>query len=347
MKALKILLIVVGSLLALWALLGAFAKNTYHVERNLEIDAPRDIVHEQLRNFKNLKNWSPWHVYDPNMKTDISGTDGEPGAVYSWSGNDEVGTGTQTLKSVSPDRIDIDVKIQDWGTTWPAYFAIQEKGKKTEVTWGMDMQVPFPWNAFAMLTDVNAFVGKDFENGLLNLKKVCEQIAHPKYRGFEVGETELPARYYAAVRREVAFQDIPAFYGGNLPELMNWVTTQKLTPAGAPTGLYWTYDETAGKTDMAAAIPVMEQGKGKDSVQIVVLEAGRALVVDYYGPYEKTGEAHLALDDYMKEKKLQYRPPVIEEYITDPGSEPDTAKWLTKVIYFVAPLADSTATAKK
>ena len=42
MKALKILLIVVGSLLALWALLGAFAKNTYHVERNLEIDAPRD-----------------------------------------------------------------------------------------------------------------------------------------------------------------------------------------------------------------------------------------------------------------------------------------------------------------
>jgi effector-binding domain-containing protein len=45
----------------------------------------------------------------------------------------------------------------------------------------------------------------------------------------------------------------------------------------------------------------------------------------------------MALDEYMAEKGLQYIPPVVEEYLTDPGQEPDTAKWLTKVIYFVEP----------
>ncbi len=48
------------------------------------------------------------------------------------------------------------------------------------------------------------------------------------------------------------------------------------------------------------------------------------------------------MDEYMEEKKLQSIPQVIEEYVTDPVQEPDTAKWLTRIIYFVEPKRDST-----
>lgn len=343
MKALKILLYVVLGLGALWMLLGLFAKKDYRIERSAEIDAPREIVYEQLRFFKNLPNWSPWHVYDPNMKTAITGTDGEAGAVYSWEGNDKVGKGTQTLKSVSPGRIDVEV---DFGwTPSPAYFQLEEAGKKTKVTWAMDMHVAFPWNAFSMLTDVNAFVGKDFENGLINLKKVCENIAHPKYRGYEVAEAELPLKYYLGVRQVVAFPEVSAFFDENLPKLMEMLTAEKLTLTGAPVGLFWSYDEKAGQTDMAVAIPVAEEKKL--SGVSVFPAGGRALTIDYFGPYDKTGEAHYAMDDYMTEKNLRNIPPVIEEYITDPAAEPDTMKWLTKIIYFVEPESDSTAAKKK
>lgn len=346
MKAIRILLFIVLGLGALWVLLGLFARKNYHIERTAEIDAPRDIVFEQVRLFGNFKNWSPWHVYDPNMKTEIVGTDGEPGASYNWEGNDKAGKGTLALKSVSPERIDIDI---DWG--WgvsPASFRLQETagGKKTGVAWSMDMHVAFPWNAFAMLTDLNAFVGKDFDNGLANLKKVCEQIAHPKYRGYEVVETEIPLKYYLGTREEVSFPDIPSFYAKNLPRAMGFILEQKLTPAGGPSGLFWVYDEKAGKTDMAAVIPVTEPKK-IDSLQQFPVGGGRALVIEYFGPYEKTGEAHFALDDYIAEKKLKYVPPVIEEYVTDPASEPDTTKWLTKIIYFVTPAPDSLAVGGK
>ncbi len=178
MKALKILLYVVLGLLALWALLGLFARKNYHIERSTEIDAPIELVHEQVSFFKNFKHWSPWHVYDPNMQTNIEGTDGTPGAVYTWSGNDKVGKGNQVLRVVTPTRVELDVSYNDWGPS-PVFFQLEPKGQKTNITWAMDMHVPFPWNAFAMLTDVNAFVGKDYESGRapsLLAKKLQEKI---------------------------------------------------------------------------------------------------------------------------------------------------------------------------
>ncbi|HRI60960.1 MAG TPA: SRPBCC family protein [Saprospiraceae bacterium] len=341
MKALKILLYILLSIGALWMLLAFFARKDYHIERTEEINAPHEVVFEQVRLFKNFKNWSPWHVYDPNMKTEISGTDGEPGARYSWTGNDKAGKGYLLMKSVSPARIAIDV---DWGTgASPAFFSLEDiAGKKTKVSWAMDMHVDFPWNAFAMLTDVNAFVGKDFENGLVNLKRVCEQIAHPKYRGYEVAETDIPVTYYLGIRKVVDTTDITAYYTENLPKIMQAATNKKLTLAGPPSGLFWTWGV---QTDMAAAIPIAENTK-IDSMQTFPA-GGKALVIEYFGPYGAIGEAHRAMDDYMIEKKLHNIPPVIEAYMTDPSTEPDTLKWLTKVIYFVEPKPDSTAVEKK
>lgn len=337
MKALKIILYIVLALAGLWVLLGIFAKKNYHIERNVEINAPHEIVFEQVRFFKNFKNWSPWHVYDPDMKTEITGTDGEAGAVYAWSGNDKVGTGTQILKSVTPGRLDYEVNFSEWGKS-PAYFILEEKDKNTSVTWAMDMYVPFPWNAFAMLTDVNAFVGKDFENGLTNLKRVCEQIAHPKYRGYEVAETDMPVKYYLSIRKVVDTAAIPAYFEENLPKIMGLAVNKNLAFSGGPSGLFWSW---GAQTDMAAAIPVAENAK-LDSIQTFPI-GGKALVIEYFGPYDKMTEAHLAMDDYMAEKKLRSIPPAIEEYVTDPAAEPDTMKWLTKVIYFVEPKPDSTS----
>jgi len=53
------------------------------------------------------------------------------------------------------------------------------------------------------------------------------------------------------------------------------------------------------------------------------------------GGYNGLEQAHLAMDDYMKANNLENQPPVIEEYITDPGSEPDSNKWVTKITYLV------------
>ncbi|MBK6522736.1 MAG: GyrI-like domain-containing protein [Sphingobacteriaceae bacterium] len=62
--------------------------------------------------------------------------------------------------------------------------------------------------------------------------------------------------------------------------------------------------------------------------------AGKVLLIEYYGSYDKSGNAHYAMDAYMKEKGYT-QGTVLEEYVTDPMSEKDTAKWLTNIFYIV------------
>lgn len=343
MKALKYLLYVVLTLAALLGILGVFAKKTYHIERSITIDAPKAMVYEQVRLFKNFHDWSPWSQLDPNMKLTYAGTDGEVGSSYTWVGNDEVGEGTQTMKAVAPDRLDLQLDFKrPFESSTPVFFNIVGDEEKTKVTWGFDPKLPFPVNIWAMFTDIDKAMGTDYERGLGYLKRRCEGMAHKKYHGYEVAEEEIPEAFYVGARKEIPIADITTFYGENLPKIMEFATTEKLTMAGAPAGLYWTYDEKGGKTDMAAAIPVKEEKKSGKEFQVYKLGGSKALVINYFGDYSQIGEAHLGMDEYMTGNRLRNVPPVIESYVTDPTTEPDTTKWLTRVIYFVEPMPDST-----
>jgi effector-binding domain-containing protein len=62
---------------------------------------------------------------------------------------------------------------------------------------------------------------------------------------------------------------------------------------------------------------------------------GKALKVDYYGDYAGSEQAHVAIMEYIDQNGLTAKEPVIELYITDPGMEPDTSKWLTTIYYLV------------
>jgi effector-binding domain-containing protein len=346
MKALKYLFFVLLGLAVLFLLAALFARHDYHIERSIEIEAPREIVYNQVRFFKNAPNWSPWLYLDPQVKTSIEGPDGEAGTVYKWSGNEAIGKGAQTIKTVTPDRIELDIALNDFSTS-PTYFAFSEKDEMVKVIWAMDMHVPFPWNAFSMLTDMNnSFIGKDFENGLGNLKKYCETLAPKKYRGYKVKETDLPMAYYLGVREVVDFANISQFLRESFPKAMDEAGRTSGKMIGHPSGVYWTYDTLTLKTDMAAAVPLEKEVKPAEGIAVAAL-GGKALVIEYLGDYAKTAEAHGAMTDYMTVKKLQYLPPVIEEYVTDTVDEPDTAKWLTRIIYFVTTKVDSTAVKQK
>jgi effector-binding domain-containing protein len=37
----------------------------------------------------------------------------------------------------------------------------------------------------------------------------------------------------------------------------------------------------------------------------------------------------------MTEKNLKQKTPIIEQYISGPANEKDTAKWLTKIVFLV------------
>src|SRR5579862_2761448 len=64
--------------------------------------------------------------------------------------------------------------------------------------------------------------------------------------------------------------------------------------------------------------------------------AGRAFTTTHVGPYDKLSEAHHACMAYASESGLQVNDACWEVYLTDPGREPDSSKWVTELYYPIA-----------
>src|SRR4029078_4563218 len=121
----------------------------------------------------------PWAKLDPNAKNAFEGAPAGQGAKFSWSGNDKIGAGTQTIVESDPDeRIHIllafERPMQD---TSDVEFTFKPEGEQTLVTWNMWGKKNFMSKAFCMLMDMDKMIGGNFEKGLASLKAIVEKPA--------------------------------------------------------------------------------------------------------------------------------------------------------------------------
>lgn len=98
-------------------------------------------------------------------------------------------------------------------------------------------------------------------------------------------------------------------------------------PMGA---LYYNNDPENFVFECVIPINKLPVKQPKHSV-ILVLEATRALVYNYYGPYNKMSDAYTQLYAYIKNNKLIQTGLAREFYLSDPDTEKDPAKWLSKI----------------
>ncbi len=150
-----------------------FVKKDIEVKRSTTINAPLTQVQEQIIFFKNFVKWRPWAEMDPNSKTEFSGEDGKVGAKYSWSGNEEVGTGHQEILSISDTKVKLKlVFTAPWESESDVYYNFSEENGQTTVTWGYKGEMPIMASFFV---DMDEMLGSQYEKGLSSLKSICEK----------------------------------------------------------------------------------------------------------------------------------------------------------------------------
>lgn len=158
---------------ALVILLALIAPKTYDVSRSILIDRPKAEVFNYLKSLKNQSEWSPWEKKDPNMHKEFRGTDGEVGAVSYWNGNKDVGEGEQEItKIVEDERVEGELRfMKPWKSISDCYFTTEDADAgKTKVTWGFKGKNKFPMSIMMLFMSMDKMVGKDFEEGLADLK---------------------------------------------------------------------------------------------------------------------------------------------------------------------------------
>ncbi len=70
-------------------------------------------------------------------------------------------------------------------------------------------------------------------------------------------------------------------------------------------------------------------------LELMTIEASKAAKTVHMGDYANLKESHEALMNYLKENNLEFDKYAIEEYVTDPKSEPDQSKWMTNIYYTI------------
>ena len=77
-----------------------------------------------------------------------------------------------------------------------------------------------------------------------------------------------------------------------------------------------------------------DAGEGNEMVKTGSMEAYECVQKEIITvPMKKMKTAYDDIEKYMEVNNLELKGESLEFYITDPMSEPDTAKWLTHIVY--------------
>lgn len=175
MKTLKKFGIGLVALFLIFLTIGFLLPSEVHVEKSVMIDAPIDLVYEQVNDLRNWEKWSPYKKMDPLLEMSFSNPPTGAKAYYKWQSElPELGNGRLTITEATPnERIVTAVAMEDWGDARGEFTFTPKKGD-VEVTWAMDANMgKNPFTKFGGLF-MRSAMKKQFKDGLDAMKKTVE-----------------------------------------------------------------------------------------------------------------------------------------------------------------------------
>jgi hypothetical protein len=166
------ILVGVAGVVALFVAVVATRQSAYHVERELEVAAPTELVFGILNDLHQFAGvlvlfGSP---LDPEAPKTFEGPAAGVGQSVAWSGK-----ATMTIEESIPNqkvgmRLELVAPMKSTAT-----YALSVAGTSTSsfVTWSMRGRHNFIGKAFGMFVNMDNMLGADIEKGLAQLKTVA------------------------------------------------------------------------------------------------------------------------------------------------------------------------------
>ncbi|NCU04298.1 MAG: SRPBCC family protein [Chitinophagaceae bacterium] len=170
-----VILYVVLGLIALALLIAAVLPGKYLVEKTIVIKRPAAEVYNKVADLNYYKAWNPWAKMEPDAQTAITGSPMHVGHKYYWNGK-KVGEGSLTVRSATPGKaINFDlVFLKPFKSAADDAWDFTDTADGTKVVWRNRGTFPFPV-ARLMGPSITKQLNGQFEEGLRNLKEMCEQ----------------------------------------------------------------------------------------------------------------------------------------------------------------------------
>lgn len=333
MKALKFILLLLLILIIGFSIYVAVQPNDFNFKRSRTINAPVSLLYNEVNDFKNWPDFSPWIEQEPDANLSYGDVTSGENASYSWNG-EILGEGSMTTLSTKEDE-SISQKINfikpfeaesniDW------FFKPTDSG--TVVTWEMKGKQDFMTKLFTTFAgSIESETGPAFERGLFKLDSIVQEDM--KRYSVEVnGVTEYGGGYYLYKTTNANSQNISAKMGENFGAIMMFMGKNGIKQSGMPLTVY--NDMSSANVIMSNGIPVKERIEvpADSDVSINFIPNIKVLKTTLKGNYTNLPKAWEATMKHLAENNLeQSEEKPFEIYTTDPGNYPNPADWVTEI----------------
>ncbi len=324
MNILKKFALAIVALIAVLFAVGLVLPKTAHVERSIVIEAPPVMVFTVLNGFRQFSRWSPWADIDPNATTTLEGPEAGVGSKMSWSGNAEVGTGSQEILESTPHSlIRLRLTFGDFPGDFLATYTLAPEGAGTRVTWGFDADYgsSVMGRYFGLLSD--SMLGPDYEKGLGRLKAFVESLPRADFSGLQFETTASAAGPLVLLSARSANDSnaIGVALGVAYGRLSGYISANGLKQVAPPIAIH--YGERDGALSLDAGIPVERiDTQPAAPIRTGSMFEGRVVKAVYRGDYRGLAAAREQVRVYLATAGLTQDGPMWEQYVSDPGSTP-------------------------
>lgn len=177
-------------------------------------------------------------------------------------------------------------------------------------------------------------------NGIVAEKKISynNDLSHYPTGAGLAGLFDVPEMLSISIMDSAAMHDVAEKVKRNYGLLAKDIEAVGAQPDGPPLQISYNNDPENFKFECLLLIKEMP-AKTPEHSKIVVLEASKMLLYNYYGPYQDLFNAYAEIGAAIDSLKLEQTGAVREFYVTEPALETDEKKWLTRVFVPVSQAA--------
>ena len=312
----------------------AVQPNSFEIKRYRTINAPAQVIYNNVIDFKNWEAWSSWVEKDPTTIITLSEQTEGIGGSYSWIDKDGKGN-MKTIDALDNVLIDQELQFGDFEPSRINWTFNPISEGQTEVSWKMNSdKIPFMFKAYAAFSGgFEKMIGPDFERGLEKLDSIV--VASTKVYSIKMdGITQHGGGFYLYNTTSSKMDNFENVMTDMLSKVGNYVKENNITTAGPPFIYYHKWDEANNSVMFSCCVPTTAQVITTESdILTGQLEPFKAVKTTLKGNYSNLKEAWQNIMEYIPKNGLEFteQGPMLEVYVTDPTQTPNPANWITEI----------------
>jgi hypothetical protein len=176
-------LILLGLVVAAGAVLAVAARrpDTFEIARTARIAASPERLFPLIDDLRRMNTWNPYALRETGGTGSYQGPASGKGAAFAFAGPKSGSGRIEIVETTFPSEVVLRLSmVKPFKADNTVRFTLEPKGPATDVTWAMTGRQPLLGKVMTLFIDCDRMMGRDFEEGLGNLKAIAEREAVPE-----------------------------------------------------------------------------------------------------------------------------------------------------------------------